>query len=187
MQYQVVARSGVPTEGNWEYYPYLAPSRDKAAAERLARHAAQQGYEAAILQSVTLEMLMHIARAVVERQDEQFVPMLRYTSDALTERMGARGSHRAETGTHAQSPSNPYIEGPDKAALDARRLLIESGAGGDVAASGTWLLSLPSRMDVVQRWLRLRERVVRGQIGGDMDGAGDVDASGRHADTDDAD
>ena len=171
MQYQVVARTSLSSVGKWEYYPYLAPGRDKAAAERLARYAAQSGYEAAILQSVSLEMLMHLARAVVERQDEQVLPMLRYLPGAIVERTGARREHEVETGLYARSMVNPYAEGPDKAVMDERRSVLEEGPGGDIATSRTWSLSLPLRMDVVRYWLRLRERVVLGQIGGEVDGA----------------
>jgi len=65
---------------------------------------------------------------------------------------------------------DPYVEGPDKAVLDARRSVIEQGPGGDVLGAQPVSLSFPLRMDVLGTWLRLRERVITGQIGGGADG-----------------
>lgn len=175
MQYQVVARSGPTSAGNWDYFPYLAPCRDKATAERLARYAAHSGYEAAILQSVTIEMLMHIARAVVEQQDELMLPKLRYMPGAAVGWAVAQRERKVESGFHVQSTSNPPVEGSDKAVLDARRSSIENGPGGDVADAQPDLLSFPLRMDVLRAWLRLRERMIAGQIGGDADGKDNAD------------
>lgn len=175
MRYQVVARSRLPAAGDWEYFPYLAPCRDKATAERLARYAAHNGYEAAILQSVTMEMLAHIARAVVEQQDEFLLPKLRYMPGATEEKMVAHGLYKGESGPRLLSSLDPYAEGPDKAVLDARRSAIEQGPGGDVLGAQPDSLSFPLRMDVLGAWLRLRERVVMGQIGGGADGLGDAE------------
>lgn len=176
MQYQVVARSRLPSGGGWEYFPYLAPCRDKATAERLARYAAQRGYEAAILQSVTVEMLAHIARAVVEQQDELLLPGLRYMPGAAEEKIVTQGQYKGDGGSRLLAPLDPsldpYAEGADKAVLDARRTLIERGPGGDVLGAQHDSLSFPLRMDVLGAWLRLRERVISGQVGGDADGAG---------------
>ena len=61
MHYQVVARSSEST-GVWNYYPYWAPVREKDAAERLAGYAAQSGFEAAILQGVTSEILQSMSQ-----------------------------------------------------------------------------------------------------------------------------
>ncbi|MGZ3677660.1 MAG: hypothetical protein ACXWQR_03720 [Ktedonobacterales bacterium] len=68
--------------GAWDYYPYWSPVRDKHAATRLATYAAQSGYEAAILQSVSAEMLQNIARNVVEQQDTRHLPQSRYLPGA---------------------------------------------------------------------------------------------------------
>lgn len=174
MQYQVVARSRLPSTGGWDYFPYLAPCRDKSTAERLARYAAQSGYEAAILQSVTMEMLAHIARAIVEQQDEFLLPKLRYMPEAVEETTVTQGQYTSESGPHILSPLEPYVEGPDKAVLDARRSVMERGPGGDVLGTQPDSLSFPLRMDVLGAWLRLRERVLTGQIGGNADGQSDV-------------
>jgi hypothetical protein len=69
---------------------------------------------------------------------------------------------------------DPYAEGPDKAVLDARRSAIEQGPGGDVLGAHPDSLSFSLRMDVLGAWLRLRERVIMGQIGGNADGQSDV-------------
>ena len=176
MHYQVVARSCLPSAGDWDYYPYpyLAPGRDEATAERLARYAAQSGHEAAILQSVTAEMLVHIARAVVEQQDEHMVPTLRYMPGARAGRADTWQRHEVEVGLRTPVMLDPYSDGPDKAELDARRSLIEMGSGGDVVAKGVGRnqpISLPLRMDILGAWLRLRERVVQSELGGADDGA----------------
>lgn len=175
MQYQVVARSRLPSAGDWEYFPYLAPCRDKATAERLARYAAHSGYEAAILQSVSMEMLAHIARAVVEHHDDLLLPKLRYMPGAAAETMVTHGQDYGASEPRLHAPVDPYAEGPDKSVLDARRSAIEQGPGGDVLSAQPVSLSFPLRMDVLGAWLRLRECVIMGQLGGDADGQGDAD------------
>lgn len=176
MQYQVVARRCLPTAGRWDYYPYLAPGRDKAAAERLARYAAQNGYEAAVLQSVTMEMVVNMARAAVERQDEHVLPALRYKPGTKVGTAGQRSQHEVEL--RLSAPVALDLDGGelDTVELDARRSVIELGPGGDVEMGGRrrgQALSFPLRMDVVRAWLRIRERVVVGQVGGPTDGTGD--------------
>lgn len=162
--------------GAWEYYPYWAPVRDKDAATRLATYAAQTGYEAAILQSVTAEMLQIIARGVVERQDAHLLPALRYLPGARVATASGHREHGVETGFHVNEGLDPYLEGPDKAEFDSRRLNIEMGPGGDVihrAGGRHQHISLPRRMDVLQTWLSLRRRLLSGQAGGPKDGAED--------------
>jgi hypothetical protein len=178
MHYQVVTRSAEPS-GGWGYYPYWAPVREKAAAERLAGYAAQSGYEAAILQSVTPELLEDLARRVVERQETELLPSLRYLPAS---RASGRLQRTVEM-TFRPSPAlDPYVEGTDKAALDARRLSVELGAGGDILAHGPAQPDpfLPLRMDVISTWLRLRERVISGEVGGLGDGNG-TDGDGADA------
>lgn len=182
MQYQVVARSRLPSTGGWDYFPYLAPCRDKLSAERLARYAARSGYEAAILQSVTMEMLTHIACAVVERQDEFLLPKLRYMPGAVEAQTDTHEHYKGDSELHFLAHVDPYAEGPDKAVLDARRWAMEQGHGGDVLGVQRGSLTFPLRMDVLGAWLRLRERVIMGQFGGDADGRGD--AVTRDAETD---
>lgn len=183
MHYQVVAKPCVPS-ARWEYYPYWAPVRDKAAAERLATYAAQSGYEAAILQSVTAEMLEQIALRIVERQDTDLLPALRYMPSTRVAATAGRQEHTVETALHPADTLDPYAEGPDKGQLDARRLAIEMGPGGDVTAGDVGLvrrLSFPQRMDVLSSWLDLRKRAVAGEMGGAMDGTPDDEAGTRDA------
>lgn len=175
MYYQVVAISSTSST-EWEYYPYWAPLREKSAAQRLASYAAQSGYEAAILQSVTPEMLMTLARGVVERQDTRLLPSLRYVAGSLMATTGNRREYSVETAFYHTEELDPYIEGSDKSALDARRLSLELGQGGDVVASDEWRpqrISFPLRMDVLRSWLSLRQRLLDGQVGGLLDGAAD--------------
>lgn len=172
MHYQVVARSCV-SSGTWSYYPCWAPGRDESTAERLALHASQHGYEAAIIHSVTLEMLEAIASRVVERQDTQLLPATRFlprpdgsgTSELHVSGMEATlltfGVTDAQTGEHARS------------ALDKRRLELELGSGGDVTKAGSWRPGrpmLPHRMDVISAWLGMRARMLQGRVGGPADG-----------------
>lgn len=178
MHYQVVARS-VASSGNWEYYPYWAPVREKGAAERLAGYAAQSGYEAAILQSVRLEMLENLASRVVERQETELLPSLRYLPGGSPAGRASGKRKRAVEMTFRPSPAlDPYVEGTDKAELDVRRLNAELGAGGDILAQGSVrpYLSLPLRMDIISAWLHLRERVMSGTVGGASDGAAEDEA-----------
>ncbi|MGH2515826.1 MAG: hypothetical protein ACRDHP_09235 [Ktedonobacterales bacterium] len=173
MYYQVVARSCIPS-GAWEYYPYWAPVRDKDAATRLASYAAQTGYEAAILQSVTAEMLQNIARGVVDRQDMHLLPALRYLPGARVATASGHREHGVETEFHLSETLDPYLDGPDKVELDGRRLTLEMGSVGDVMNRAGWQpqhISLPRRMDVLQIWMSLHRRLLRGEIGGLMDGA----------------
>ena len=175
MYYQVVAISS-KSSAEWEYYPYWAPLREKSAAQRLASYAAQCGYEAAILQSVTPEMLMTLARAVVERQDTRLLPSLRYLAGTLMATANNRREHSVETAFYDTEELDLYVEGSDKLALDARRLKLEIGQGGDVVASDDWRhqrITLPLRMDVLRSWLNLRQRLLDSQIGGLLDGASD--------------
>jgi hypothetical protein len=184
MHYQVVAKSGEPS-GSWEYYPYWAPVREKAAAERLASYAAQSGCEAAILQSVTLQMLEEVACRVVERQETDLLPSLRYLPGSPVGRTSSRRQRTVETRFRPSPVLDPYAEGIDKAELDVRRLNAELGAGGDVLRESGAIRrnpSLPLRMDIISAWLRLRERVLTGAVGGDGDGGGDGGGGGSAAD-----
>jgi hypothetical protein len=177
MYYQVVAKSGEPS-GTWEYYPYWAPVREKGAAERLASYAAQSGYEAAILQSVTAQMLEYVAVRVVERQDTDLLPSLRYLPGTPAARTSTRQQHAVETTFRPSWVMDPYAEGVDKAELDARRLDAELGPGGDILQQTTTTRRhspLPMRMDIISAWLRLREKVMSGAVGGISDGVADVE------------
>ena len=179
MHYQVVAKSG-ETSGAWDYYPYWAPVREKSAAERLASYAAQSGYEAAILQSVTPQMLEYVAIRVVERQDIDLLPSLRYLPGAPAARANGSGrpQRAVETAFQPSPVLDPYAEGTDKTELDARRLEAELGPGGDILQQKVIILrhpTLPLRMDIISAWLRLREKVIAGAIGGDSDGQADMD------------
>lgn len=172
MHYQVVAKSGEPA-GAWDYYPYWAPVREKGAAERLASYAAQSGYEAAILQSVTPQMLEYVAVRVVERQDTDLLPSLRYLPGTPAVRTNGRQQRAVETAFRPSPVLDPYANGADKAELDARRLDAELGPGGDILREGIAMRrrpSLPLRMDIISAWLRLREKVITGAVGGDNDG-----------------
>ncbi|HEY7832105.1 MAG TPA: hypothetical protein VIG30_00955 [Ktedonobacterales bacterium] len=178
MHYQVVARSaaadvdGIST--NWEYYPYWAPGRDRAAAERLAVYAAQNGREAAILQGRSVELLETIARQIVERQEVQRMPALRYLPGAAVARTDGWIEHEVETILSLSPDLDLYDEGPVKCELDQRRLELELGDGGDITrGSGQRFASvhIPQRMDLLSAWLRLRERIENGQLGGSEDGA----------------
>lgn len=176
MHYQVVAKSG-ETAGRWEYYPYWAPVQEKNAAERLASYAAQSGCEAAILQSVTLQMLAEISCRVVERQETDMLPSLRYSPGTPAGRASGRPGRAVETSFHPSPALDPYAEGVEKAELDARRLDTELGPGGDVLQQRTPSKrnqSLPLRMDIISAWLRLRERLIAGMVGGLSDGSADV-------------
>jgi hypothetical protein len=173
MHYQVVARANTPA-GAWDYYPYWAPVRDKDAATRLASYAAQTGCEAAILQSVTAEMLQHIAHGVVERQDAQLLPALRYLPGAQVATASGHRRHRVETEIQATGEPDPYVDGLYKIELDGRRLTIEMGCGGDVTQQPGWHsnISIPCRMDLLRTWMGLRRRLLHGQLGGPLDGTG---------------
>lgn len=172
MHYQVVARP-YEQDQDWDYYPYWAPVRDREAAIRLANYAAQDGYEAAILQSVTVEMLRTISLGVIDRQDTELLPALRFLPGAA---IATAFGHRAH-GVHAefQVPEgfDPYADGAIKAELDERRLTIEMGLGGDVTLQAEWRqgITLPYRMDLLRNWLGLRQRLLQGQLGGPLDGA----------------
>lgn len=172
MHYQVVARPCKPAAA-WDYYPYWAPLRDKDAATRLATYAAQTGCEAAILQSVTAEMLQHIARGVVDRQDTQLLPALRYLPGAQVATASGRRKHSVETVFQTSEGLDPYREGPAKLELDGRRLNIEMGRGGDVTQQSGWRqhIAIPCRMDLLHNWMDLRRRLLQGQLGGSLDGA----------------
>ncbi|MGZ3673855.1 MAG: hypothetical protein ACXVCO_06055, partial [Ktedonobacterales bacterium] len=57
-----------------------------------------------------------------------------------------------------------------------RRLDLERGPGGDVTHRAGWQpqqISFPRRMDVLRAWMRLRQRLLQGQIGDAQDGAPD--------------
>jgi hypothetical protein len=176
MHYQVVAKALGPEEP-WDYYPHWAPLSDKPAAERLANYAAQSGWEAAILAYDTAELLEMMARRVVEGQDTQLLPALRYLPVAQASPVeGGREKHDVEIAFSPSESASPYDEGPDKSELDRRRLELELGPGGDVTAGAEarfGRLSLPLKMDVIRLWLRLHQRVTHGQVGGPTDGAQD--------------
>lgn len=176
MHYQVVAKA-LNKPGGWEYYPYWAPGSDKRSAERLARYAAQSGYESAILQCYSLNLLETVGRQVVEQQDTQVLPAQRYRPK--TEPAGGTSRSRAET-EHAL-PAAPQVipeveicgEETNTQTLDLWRLDLEAGAGGDVTLSGNWhaqQFALPQRMDVLSAWVGLSQRVARGEVGGSEDG-----------------
>lgn len=177
MHYQVVARPRAP-EGAWEYYPYWAPVRDRNAATRLANYAAQAGYEAAILQSVTAEMLWRIAHGVVGQQDARLLPALRYLPGEVVATASRYQVRSVETGFQIFEGLDPYVDSPDKADLDRRRLAIELGTGGDVTQQAGWkpYISIPCRMDLLRSWMGLRRRLLRGLLGGSLDGALDGNA-----------
>lgn len=172
MYYQVVVRQPA---GTWDYYPYWAPERDRHAATRLAAYAAQTGCEAAILQSVTAEMLQLIGRGVVNRQDSQLLPTHRFLPTA---RMAAPGHqwHGATMEFQAELQEATWEPGSGAAntiELDGRRLNIERGPGGDVTKLPSWqpLVSIPCRLDLLRSWMDMRRRLLRGLLGGPQDGA----------------
>lgn len=178
MHYQVVARAIVEdadlATANWEYYPYWAPGLDQTAAQHLAVYAAQNGREAAILQGATAETLAAIARRIVEHQEVQLVPALRYMPSVRVARTDGWAEHEVETVLCLSPDLDPYDEGPGRAELDQRRLELELGAGGDVTRGRRQRferVQLPRRMEILSAWLQLRRRVVRGQVGGVADGA----------------
>jgi hypothetical protein len=170
MQYQVVARPCIPA-GTWDYYPYWAPMRDKAAATRLATYAARTGCEAVILQSVTVEMLQHIACGVVERQDAQLLPAIRYLPAVQVAAAQGQPQHRASAASQREW-LEPFEAGSHTIQLDGRRLNIEMGPGGDVTQRPEWRshISIPCRTDLLHRWMSMRRRLLRGLIGGPLDG-----------------
>lgn len=176
MHYQVVANRQASPE-QWEYYPYWAPVRDKATAERLAHYAAHMGYEAAILHSVSVEMLEQIARKVIEQHDSHLLPALRYLPETAVASAGGRREHDVETLFHTpprREPPHTMLLATD---LERRRHALEMGPGGDVTIGGSWRpqdVSFPLRMDVLSAWLRLRARVEEGVTGGPEDGADDT-------------
>ncbi len=173
MHYQVLARPYTP-DGIWAYYPYWAPGRDANAAERLAQYAAQNGYEAAVVHSVTQEMLEAITRRVVERQDEQMLPNMRYlptddTRAVVAQRRLDQVTALLTISTPLHSDRGTYCASE----LDRRRLELELGAGGDVTKTSSWRphrTALPRRMDVLARWLSMRARLEKGLVGGPADG-----------------
>ncbi|HEY7975383.1 MAG TPA: hypothetical protein VID72_08585 [Ktedonobacterales bacterium] len=172
MHYQVVAKSSGASAG-WEYYPYWSPLREKESAERLASYAAQCGYEAAIIQSVTPEMLLRLAHGVVERQDTRLLPALRYLPGSRVATTTSHREYHVETAFRPLEGLNPYVDGSDKSEWDARRLKLEMGPGGDVVARDDWRpqpISLPMRMGVLHAWLSLRQRLLQEQVGGPLDG-----------------
>lgn len=180
MHYQVIARSCVPS-GTWDYYPYWAPGRDKEAATRLANYAAQTGYEATILQSITVEMLQHIARNIVEHQDTSLLPSVRYLPGAGVATASAWRRQNVDTEVQpleedSRRVAEPNFAGPNKVVLDARRLSLEQGPGGDVTLRAGWQpqqVSFPRQMDVLRAWMHLRRRLLQGQVGNALDGAPD--------------
>jgi hypothetical protein len=119
-------------------------------------------------------MLETIARQVVERQHDELIPALRYLPGAKAAIAGGRAEHNVEVVLCAPLTLDPYVEGPDKSAMDKRRLELELGAGGDVTAGSQgyhYSAALPRRMDVLSAWLRLHRRMVLRQVGGATDGA----------------
>ncbi len=175
MHYQVVARSCVPA-GAWDYYPYWAPVRDRDAATRLATYAAQSGYEAAILQSVTSDMLQSIASSVVDRQDARLLPQLRYLPGTRVAASSGWREQSVDADVQRLGAGNRHLDEPNKVALDARRLNLEHGPGGDVTLRPEWRpqqISFPLRMDVLRNWMHLRQRLLQGQVGTALDGVPD--------------
>lgn len=177
MYYQVVARAlaqnDEPAPERWEYYPVWEPIGSKLAAMEEAEFAASTGRETAILQANTVDSLKALARHVVEQQQSQLVPALRYVPGASVVGSDGRTEHVVEVRLCAASVRDLYGEGPDKFELDQRRLHRELGAGGDVLRANSTRVarvSLPQRMDVLSAWLRVRERVQSGQLGGTTDG-----------------
>jgi hypothetical protein len=150
MYYQVVAKPSTPS-GSWDYYPYWAPIRDKDAAMRLATYAAQAGCEAAVLRSVTLEMLQFLARGVVDRQDAHLLPALRYM------------------------PNIPSARDSSAADPNGQRLNMVIGPGGSIIHQSESLQSLADPQGKVQlrRWMALRQLQLDGRLGGPLDGAPD--------------
>lgn len=171
MHYQVVARP-CNSVGAWDYYPYWSPVRDKAAATRLAAYGAQSGRETAILQSVTAEMLQHIARGVVDRQDDDLLPAIRYLPAAQLSAASAHQPSGMGVASHYEW-LEPYEAGPSKILLDGRRLNIEMGPGGDVTHRAGWQpqISIPCRMDLLRSWMSMRRRLLQELVGGPQDGA----------------
>lgn len=172
MHYQVVARPHEQGEA-WDYYPYWAPVRDREAAIRLANYAAQDGYEAAILQSVTIEMLRKISHGVVDRQDHELLPALRFLPGAAIATAFGHRTHSVHAEFQFSEGFDPYVDDSVKAELDERRLTMEMGLGGDVTLQAEWRqrMTLPFRMDLLRSWLSLRQRLLQGQVGGALDGA----------------
>jgi hypothetical protein len=82
----------------------------------------------------------------------------------------------AATSQAAQRRAAPVSPGLTAAVWEAREAEVEAGSrpqqqlpGGDIDADGRlWRTHphLPDRMDVLSAWLRLRERVQRGELGG---------------------
>lgn len=180
MHYQVVAKSAPAGADHalatWEYYPYWAPGRDRGAAERLAVYAAQNGREAAILQGASTEVLEAIARPIVENQAVHLLPAVRYVPGARVARHDGWSEHTVETSVCPLPNIDPDEEGPIRFELDKRRLELELGHGGDITRGGDQRFDRvqhPQRMEVLSVWVRLRERVERGQLGGRADGAGE--------------
>jgi hypothetical protein len=174
MHYQVVARRRTAGAG-WEYYPYWSPVHDGEAAERLAHYAVRGGYEAAIVQGATIELLEQLARRVVECQDSQALPALRYLPGARTAYASGRQEYLVETALTPSLALNPYTGGPERAELDRRRLSLEMGPGGDITRAAEWRpqpVSLSVPIGVLRVWIRLHNTVQGGEIGGAHDGHG---------------
>ena len=81
-------------------------------------------------------------------------------------------SRRQGTAARRRMPERPPWFEPDW--LDAERERLEAGPGGDVDAdqrlTRTGRIYVPSLMQTVSIWLRLYERVQRGELGGPLDG-----------------
>jgi hypothetical protein len=148
MQYQVVARRYM-SAGEWEYYPYWAPVREKDAAQRLAGYAAHAGYEAAILQGVTAEQLRLVAYAIVVQNDTRSLPAVRFLPEGQA----------STTPSRVMEFANLWES--SSAMLDAQRIRLEMGPGGDVTQRGDWQPQgdFTPPADILAAWMILRQQV----------------------------
>jgi hypothetical protein len=84
-----------------------------------------------------------------------------------------RGSRTAAL--HRAPHAVPFEAMRDADDVETPGWQLEQGSGGDIDADGRLWRShphLPERAEVLSAWLRLHERVHRGEVGGAADGAG---------------